>query len=106
MTEHDGDYERWLRALNSLQEVSGQYQALSKTVQVALGFLSDESAATARRLTRIEAKMDAMDVTFHKLLPHVATIAAYIVAQEQRDQQRPSPQPQPRPRQSRRANGE
>jgi hypothetical protein len=108
MTERDQDYERWQMALQGLtelsgqyREVSGQYQQLLKSVQTGFGFLSDESAATARRLTRIEAKIEAMDMTLHKLLPHMAAIAAYVVAQEQR-----APQPQPRPRQTRRANGE
>lgn len=102
MTERDPDYEQWQAALATFQELSAQYQALLKAVQVGFGFLSDESAATARRMTRIEAKIDAIDTTLQQLLPHMAVIAAHVSAQQRQH----TPPPQARPRQSRRANGE
>lgn len=101
MTERDSDYERWLLALNSLQEVSGQYQALLRNVQNGFSTLSLENATIRQRLALIETKVHAMDATFQQLLPHLAAIAAHVVSQQQT--QRP---PQARPRQSRRANGE
>lgn len=101
MTERDSDYERWLLALNSLQEVSNQYQALLRNVQNGFSTLSLENATIRQRLALIETKVHAMDATFQQLLPHMAAIAAYVVSQQQA--QRP---PQPRPRQSRRPNGE
>jgi hypothetical protein len=100
MTERDSDYERWLLALNSLQEVSSQYQALLRNVQNGFSTLSLENATIRQRLALIETKVHAMDATFQQLLPHLAAIAAYVVAQQQR------PVSAPRPRQSRRANGE
>lgn len=101
MTERDAEYERWLLALKGLTELSTQYQQLNKSVQTGFSFLSDESAATARRLTRIEGKLYTMEETLQRLLPDIATIAAHLASQQR--QQAP---PQERPRQSRRANGE
>lgn len=101
MTERDSDYERWLLALNSLQEVSNQYQALLRNVQNGFSTLSLENATIRQRLALIETKVHAMDATFQQLLPHMAAIAAYVVSQQQA--QRP---PQTRQRQSRRPNGE
>jgi hypothetical protein len=104
-TERDSDYERWLLALNSLQEVSAQYrevssqyQQLLRNVQSGFGFLSAENTAIERRLALIEAKQHTMDSALQQLLPHMAAIAAYVV--------RMQAPPQPRPRQTRRANGE
>ena len=92
--------ERWQLALNGLQEVSGQYRELLKSVQTGFSFLSGENAAIERRLALIEAKVQAMDASFQQLLPHLASIAAYAVTQ----QRHLSPQPRQRP--SRRPNGE
>ena len=64
MTERDSDYERWLLALNSLQEVSAQYQQLVRSMQSGFGTLSLESAAIRQRLALIEAKIHTMDTTF------------------------------------------
>ena len=86
MTERDSDEERWRLALDGLREVGAQYQQLLRNVQSGFSFLSDESAATARRLTRIEAKLHTLDETMQQLLPHMATIAAYAV------RMRPTPQ--------------
>jgi hypothetical protein len=103
-TERDGDYERWQSALNSLQEVSGQYHQLLKSVQSGFHTLSYENAAIHQRLTQIEAdqqllrrEVHTMSSTFQQLLPHMAAIAAYVVRMQA------PPQGKPRPR---RANGE
>ncbi len=79
MTERDSDYERWLATLNSLQEVSAQYQQLVRSMQSGFSTLSLENAAIARRMALIETKVHAMDATFQQLLPHMAAIAAYVV---------------------------
>ena len=76
-----------------------QYQALLRNVQSGFSTLSLENATIRQRLALIETKVHAMDATFQQLLPHLAAIAAYVVAQQQAP-------PQPRPRQQRRANGE
>lgn len=97
MTERDSDYERWLLALDGLKEVNAQYRELVKMVQSGFGSLSLESASIARRLALIETKVQAMDATLQKLLPDLASIAAYVV----RMQAVPKPAPKPR-----RVNGE
>lgn len=84
MTERDADYERWQLTLKGLTELSTQYQQLNKSVQTGFSFLSDESAVTARRLTRIEAKLHTMEDTLQRLLPDLATIAAYLASQQQK----------------------
>lgn len=105
MTERDSDYERWLLALNSLQEVSGQYQQLVRSMQSGFSTLSLENATIRQRLALIETKVHAMDATFQQLLPHLAAIAAYVVAQKEREERMQAP-PQSKPRPPRRANGE
>ena len=97
MTERDSDYERWLLALNSLQEVSGQYHQLVRAIQSGFGSLSQESAALHRRLALIETKVASMDTTFQQLLPHMAAITAYVVRMQA---------PPPSKPRVRRANGE
>jgi hypothetical protein len=97
MTERDPDYERWLAVLNSLQEVSAQYQQLVRSMQSGFSTLSLESAAIARRLALIETKVHTMDATFQQFLPHMAAIAAYVV--------RMQPPPATKPRPARRING-
>ena len=79
MTERDSDYERWLLALNSLQEVSAQYHQLVRSMQSGFSSLSQENATIARRLALIETKVASMDTTFQQLLPHMAAITAYVV---------------------------
>lgn len=89
MTERDAEYERWQLVLNSLQEVSAQYHQVVRSVQSGFGSLSNENAATARRLALIEAKVDRLDAALQKLLPDLAAIAAHAV----RMQVVPKPRP-------------
>lgn len=99
MTERDSDYERWRLALDSLHEMSAQYQQLVKIVQSGFNTLSLESAAIERRLALIETRVYAMDATFQRLLPDMAAIAAYVVRMQAPPQTK-STKP------ARRANGE
>ena len=79
MTERDSDHERWLLALNSLQEVSAQYHQMVKIVQSGFSTLGLESLTIRQRLALIEARVSTMDTTVQQLLPHIAEIAAYVV---------------------------
>ena len=93
------DDERWQLALTGLHEVSAQYQQLLRNVQSGFSFLSTESEGTNRRLAQIEARVHAMDVTFQQLLPHMATIAAYVMRMQVPPQSKPA-------QKQRRVNGE
>jgi hypothetical protein len=99
MTERDSANERWLLALHSIQEISGQYQSLVRSMQNGFGSLSQESAAVRQRLTLLETRVATMDATFQELLPHLAAIAAYVVRMQPPPQGKPAPKP-------RRVNGE
>lgn len=105
MTERDSDYERWQSTLIALQEVSGQYHTVVRLIQSGLNTLSLENDALRAELIQLKREVHTMHVTFQELLPHMATIAAYVVTQRQQVPPPPSPQPQERQRQTRRPNG-
>jgi hypothetical protein len=74
--------ERWLLALNSLQEVSGQYRELLKLVQNGFSTLSLENDAIRQRLKRLEADASRQRAALLALLilGSITVIACLAVA--------------------------